>query len=88
VFLSDGTHVNQELVKGGWCWWYRKYAPADSVLEKLEKDAREGKKGLWGDPAPIPPWVYRKARRGQAPTFSDLVPLDAEAEGAVSSSAH
>jgi endonuclease YncB( thermonuclease family) len=39
----------------------RKYAPGDTVLEGLEKDAREAKKGLWVDPASIPPWVYRKA---------------------------
>jgi len=31
-----------------------------SVLEGLENDAREAKKGLWADPAPIPQWVYRK----------------------------
>ena len=54
-----------ELVKQGWCWWYQKYAPGDTVLEGLEKEAREAKKGLWVDPAPIPPWVYRKARRGR-----------------------
>src|SRR4029077_7908987 len=69
----------------GWCWWYRKYAPGDIELEKLEKDARDTKKGLWGDPAPIPPWVYRKARRGQSLDLSDLVPLEAETEGSVSS---
>jgi hypothetical protein len=28
------------------CWWYRKYAPGDTVLEGLEKDARAGWKGL------------------------------------------
>ncbi len=50
----------------GWCWWYRKYAPGDAVLEELEKAAREEWKGLWADPVPIPPWVYRKARRGQS----------------------
>ena len=33
VFLLDGTNVNHELVKQGWCWWYRKYAPGDVVLE-------------------------------------------------------
>jgi len=33
------------------------------VLEGLEKEAREAKKGLWADSAPIPPWVYRKAKR-------------------------
>jgi micrococcal nuclease len=63
VFLPDGTNVNQELVKQGWCWWYRKYAPGDTKLERLEKDARNAKKGLWADAAPIPPWVYRKVRR-------------------------
>ncbi|HZC81189.1 MAG TPA: thermonuclease family protein [Nitrospiraceae bacterium] len=31
VIFRDGTNVNHELVKEGWCWWYRKYAPADSV---------------------------------------------------------
>ena len=44
VFLRDGTHVNHTLVKDGWCWWYRKYAPVDTVLEGLEKDARETEK--------------------------------------------
>ena len=66
VLLNDGTNVNHTLVKAGWCWWYRKYAPEDSVLEGLEKEARDAMRGLWVDPAPIPPWVYRKARRGEA----------------------
>jgi micrococcal nuclease len=55
VRLSDGTNVNHTLVKDGWCWWYRKHAPADTVLERLENEAREAKKGLWVDPAPVPP---------------------------------
>ena len=25
----------------GWCWWYRKYAPGDTVLEGLETEARD-----------------------------------------------
>ena len=75
VLLQDGTNVNHALVKDGWCWWYRKYAPLDRELEALEKSARDAKKGLWVDPAPIPPWVYRKAKRGQSLDLSDLVPL-------------
>ena len=39
VLLSDGLNLNQELVKDGWCWWYRKYAPGDTELERLEKEA-------------------------------------------------
>lgn len=30
-------------MKDGWCWWYRKYAPGDTVLERLEVEAREVK---------------------------------------------
>ena len=63
VILPDGTNVNHELVKDGWCWWYRKYAPGDAVLEDLEKAAREERKGLWANPQPVPPWVYRKGNR-------------------------
>jgi endonuclease YncB( thermonuclease family) len=62
VYLRDGTNVNQMLVKDGWCWWYRKYAPRDTVLEGLEKEAREAKKGLWADPHPVSPWEWRKRR--------------------------
>ena len=72
VLLPDGTNVNHMMVKKGWCWWYRKYAPTDIVLERLEKEARAAKKGLWADPAPIPPWAYRKPRRGQAPDWLDM----------------
>jgi len=63
VFLLDGTNVNHTLVKDGWCWWYRKYAPGNTVLEELEKEAREAKKGLWVDPRPVPPWEWRKRSR-------------------------
>jgi endonuclease YncB( thermonuclease family) len=63
VILPDGMNLNQELVKQGWCWWYRKYAPGDTVLERLETEARAERKGLWVDPAPIPPWEWRKRSR-------------------------
>ena len=63
VVLPDGRMLNRELVRYGFCWWYRKYAPADTVLEKLEKDAREAKMGLWADPKPVPPWEWRKRKK-------------------------
>ena len=40
VLLPDGTNVNRALVKDGWCWWYRKYAPGDTVLEGLDRRTR------------------------------------------------
>ena len=46
------TNVNHALVKEG---WYRKYAPGNTALERLEADAREAKWGLWAAPHPVPP---------------------------------
>jgi endonuclease YncB( thermonuclease family) len=45
VLLDDDTMVNHPLVKDGWCWWYRKYAPGNVTLEQLETEARAGRKG-------------------------------------------
>jgi endonuclease YncB( thermonuclease family) len=70
VILPDGMNPNQELVKDGWCWWYRKYAPGNTELENLEKDARDAKKGLWADPQPVPlqtpGWSPSRVRSGKS----------------------
>ena len=60
VRLPDGTHVNHTLVKNGWCWWYRKFAPRNTELARLEKHARAAKTGLWSAPVHVPPWEWRK----------------------------
>ena len=41
-------------------WWYRKYAPKDAELERLETEAKQAKRGLWSQPNPVPPWSWRK----------------------------
>ena len=63
VRLPDGTHVNHTLVKNGWCWWYRQYAPRNTELARLEQHAREATQGLWGSPTHVPPWEWRKRTR-------------------------
>ena len=32
VILPDGRNLNHEIVKAGFAWWYRKYAPKDKEL--------------------------------------------------------
>jgi len=63
VLLPHGKNINHTLVREGWCWWYRKYAPGDTTLERLETDARAAKRGLWADPNPVPPWMWRHRSR-------------------------
>jgi endonuclease YncB( thermonuclease family) len=65
VTLPDGMSLNRELVKQGWCWWFRKYAPNDTELKDLEASARRQQIGIWSDPQPVPPWEFRKARAEQ-----------------------
>lgn len=67
VLLPDGTTVNQQLVKDGWCWWYEKHAPKDRALEQSQQEAKEAKRGLWNDSDPVPPWLYRRLHSGAYP---------------------
>ena len=66
--LVDGRDVNLEQVKVGLAWWYRAYANEQSPedqgrYEQGEKSAQDSRKGLWGDPSPVPPWEWRRSRR-------------------------
>jgi len=54
------------MVAEGYAWHYKQYSK-DADLVKAEKEAREAKKGLWADPNPVPPWEYRKGKKGDAP---------------------
>ncbi|HSL03168.1 MAG TPA: hypothetical protein VK901_06475 [Nitrospiraceae bacterium] len=49
LFLRMAEWISTESVSG-LCWWYRKYVPADMVLEELEREPPEAKKGLRADP--------------------------------------
>lgn len=52
---AEGS-LNLELVKAGLAWWYAHYAKHDSRLADAEAEARKGRRGLWSDPNPVPPW--------------------------------
>jgi hypothetical protein len=52
-------------------WFYRHDAkelnPEDAkVYERAEIAAKEEQAGLWRDPAPPPPWLFRRGERGAA----------------------
>ena len=50
--------VNLQMVKEGLAWHYRRYSKS-AELSMAEAEAKAGKKGLWADPNPLPPWKFR-----------------------------
>ncbi len=55
IFLHNHALINDS-------WWYRKYAPGDTVLDGLETEAQARRIGLWADPQPVPPWECWKRK--------------------------
>ena len=49
VYLEDGTFLNAEIIRQGYGFAYTRF-PFKYMEEfrKLEQDAREGGRGLWG----------------------------------------
>lgn len=55
-------NANEEQIRTGMAWVYRKYLRDHSLL-LLEEKAKVSRLGLWSDRAPIPPWEWRKHSR-------------------------
>lgn len=55
-----GVNANAAQVRRGMAWVFVRYAPKGSPLFAFQAEARNAKRGLWSDPAPVAPWEYRK----------------------------
>ena len=56
----DGDAVGADLVRRGLAWSATRSRNA-SVLKAAQRQARRARRGLWQDPAPVPPWVWRRS---------------------------
>lgn len=63
VSLPDGKIAQEELLRAGLAWVYPKYCPDCRQWKELQKEAREGKRGLWKENNPVPPWKWRKGMK-------------------------
>jgi endonuclease YncB( thermonuclease family) len=59
---SGKKYINLEMLKAGHAWWYEKYAPDEKTFKEAEEKARSDKKGLWNDPTPVNPKIWRKKK--------------------------
>ena len=66
----DGRNVGAEMISLGWAWYEPKFPNADHSFPVREAEARTAHRGLWADPAPIPPWQWR-LEHGQIMLMSD-----------------
>jgi endonuclease YncB( thermonuclease family) len=55
-----GLDANAEQVRRGYAWTYTRFAPPGSPLHAMQDEARAAQRGLWSDPAPVPPWNWRR----------------------------
>lgn len=55
-------HVDASIyqAENGMAWAYLKYMMPNSLIPAAESIARAEKRGLWADPDPTPPWLFRK----------------------------
>jgi endonuclease YncB( thermonuclease family) len=58
VVTVEGRDVRLELLKAGLAWTAEKNPLRELEVHRLE--AAAGKKGLWSEENPTPPWIYRR----------------------------
>jgi len=66
----DGRDVGLALIEAGLAWHFSRHALADpeerARYEAAETAARQGRRGLWAQKDPQPPWEDRAGRRAAA----------------------
>ncbi|MCP4180799.1 MAG: thermonuclease family protein [bacterium] len=65
--FCNGEFINLEMVKAGYAWYYRQYAPNDTYFSAAQFHAEANKLGLWKQKSPVPPWQWRKDSRKNTP---------------------
>ena len=64
IVWSNEGNINEQMVRAGYAWVYRKYCDRDFCADwlQLEDKARSSRIGLWQEPSPIPPWEWRRRK--------------------------
>ena len=65
-----GRNANAEQVWQGMAWVFERHVKPASPLYILQEQARAARRGLWSEPHPTSPWVWRghaRDRKGVAP---------------------
>jgi endonuclease YncB( thermonuclease family) len=68
VISADGSDVGLVQITRGMAWHYKQYANEQSIEDRhkysqAEETTKDSRVGLWAEPQPVPPWVWRKNNR-------------------------
>lgn len=62
---KGALQINAEMVRLGFAWTSTRYR-RNAALKDAQHAARRARRGLWQDPAPTPPWVWRRAQSARS----------------------
>lgn len=64
IVRADGAVINGEMVKSGYAWVYEQYCSRSECRDWKAEQAQAvtARWGLWQDPAPTPPWEWRRKK--------------------------
>lgn len=65
IVKADDIVVNGEMIKTGHAWVYEQYCRRQECREwkTWQSEAQNAHRGIWQDPAPVPPWEWRNKNR-------------------------
>lgn len=63
-----GRDANLDMIEAGLAWHYKQYQSEQTVADRAsyahaESRARMQQLGLWKEPDPVPPWIFRHSRK-------------------------
>lgn len=63
-----GEDIGVQQIQAGLAWYFVRYAADQRPDEReryarAEREARSAHRGLWADPKPLAPWLYRQQHR-------------------------
>jgi micrococcal nuclease len=64
--VCNGVDASAAQVNSGLAWVYDRYV-VDRTLYDNQQQARDAQLGLWQDPTPTPPWLWRRDRNQAQP---------------------
>ena len=87
--VCEGRDVGLQMIRDGVAWFDHSYEAnlgqsERNLYAESERAARDERRGIWQDAAPVPPWEWRQARASQTNVGRRAVNSEARQPAAVS----